>query len=688
MDTSTSKIKARDLRSLALQGAHIEGIWNTQTPQVGIDSLWPSVLAMDKIQLESCEATSGAALADLLRSKGDTVESYPIPYYREQVYTGQPRLLDNSDWLKGKEPVYGTFGNLSEVRLKLIPLIKDMISFYEGKPDSYVAKCELEDLPKITAQQWKRPGWFLDSPITEAEVPAQLSPLALKMLDFVAATYAEKADPAMMTKPWRELALMDYDPDDSMTGSPTFAAGEKTHEARVSVLSAAPVPEGSAEEWYMKLLQLQDQLGLPDPFMYSPVLSTRLGPRKKPMKLWNATGALYEASQAATGAYCRVRYVYPAPYLINYIWSALYEQMSTTRQRIPGLWHDPLSQSDYEKKLRAQGSTPYAIDFSGMDTGMFPNIIMAIARALLKHGFAKWPLEVMLTMYPHMGISYPNIEGDSNSISMIKGPARPWCSGFKLTSEFDTIYGLTVLLTALSKQYPDIPDQWRSGKFVIAELGDDIIFTSDLDIDVDQLSRDAAEEWGATIKLENDVMFLKWMLPLVPEVPVKTRPFARLIQQTFFNEDKYSGTEGGDRPPAIMRMALKSRMIGLTNHPDFKMWWPKLEPILMMLPFVAEGGRLFIDEVLLGDKLLIPGDDVAILQFAKSNSTYISSLMDRAKYEPSAAALARLWEQLGIERDEVNHSQMRAIYDRALFTPPTNATLEALYQYTSRFTAV
>lgn len=677
-DAVVNKFDRREVVS----GASIPGAWQPQHPEIGIEKLWPSAIALDTITLQKAPYRCSTDIAQLLRSKGDNVDTIPFKHYRANTYVGQPRLLNNSDCLKGKEPIYGDLSNFDKVRHFLKDLVKRMTSHYQSQ-STLVSKCEMEDLPKICMQQWKQPGWYLDSPITDADVPP-MSDRNRDVIRRIARAYKQHLPKEVDTEDFRSLCLMDYDPDDTMTGSPTYASGEQTHEARLADLLSAPVPGCDPDLWYQRLLARQSQIGWPDPCSYSPVVSTRFGPRVKPMRLWFGSDAYMESVYEAIGAYNRVRLVYPAPYLLNYLWSATYKQLSSVRKCIPGLWHDPVSQEKYISLLQRQGHLPYSVDFTGMDTGMYPEIILMIVEALLDAGFCSWPLKMMKEIYPHMGIIFPCLEGGIENVSVITGPARPWCSGFKLTSEFDTLYGLAVILDCLDQLRPGTLDAWCNGSWTIAELGDDIIFTTAHEIDVDKLQELALKNWGAKLKVNRDLMFLKWILPLNGEVKAKARTFARTIQQTFYNEDRYSGIEGGDRPPCILRMALKARTIGLKNHPDYSLWMPELIKGFSMLPFVQQGGSQFINEVILGDKLALDSDMAEIYNYARKQPGYFLGLAERAKYEPSASQLLSLWQEMKVPIDQTPALEIRKIYDRALFTEPTPQSIETLMRYTNQ----
>jgi hypothetical protein len=662
-----------------------------------LEDILPALVGKGDIEVNRLDKpfTTASAIHDLI-SRGAKLTEIPLRYYRESIYSGVNRKLDNSEFLKGKETLYDDLEHALRVRHMTDSLIKEMIAFYdrdeatlesEGIRD--LASMEMQDLDKVTAQHWKPTGWFLNSPVTDAEVP-KLSEDSRAMLRKVAAHYGEVLrSTGLDSMHPAELTLMDSDPQDTMTGSPTFASGDNTHEARITLLAASPRPsDHSPAEYKLALDSLNARLGLPDHVIYSPVLSTRHGPMRKPVKLFTRTPAGYEAHFDSVGAYDRTRFVYPAPYLLNFILSPVYVQMAGVRKKKLGLWHDPESQASYIPKLQQQGKTPWSIDFSGMDTGMFPSIIQEINSALIKAGFSRWALELFSELYGDMGIIFPSYYGRPGSATFLQGPVRPWCSGFKLTSEYDTIYGAAVLLDCLEQQIPGISDQWISGSFVFLELGDDVHFTHDGNIDAEKLRTDALSRWGAKLEIIRDAMFLKWLLPTSPEIPEMTRPLSRFIQQTIYNEDSYTGVKGGDRPPAVMRLALMARMTALDKHPHFTRWWPAIYKLLLELKFVRDASPEYQNALRQGKAVLDVGDEQVIFAYSQRESTYLDSLKERAKFEPSAAALLKILIDLGMDDAEspadvgIRQQYVKALYDQI----PGNIEFQTLFDIVSDFT--
>lgn len=679
----------RNKRSLAARGADTEEMWSHAIPEKSASRLRPALLHYDSVVVEKLPSvvTSWDTMA-LLESKGATLTQIPFRYYRDMLYQGVNRRLDNSDWIKGKTPLYEDLQSALSIADDIKGLVLKMMHHYDPERNAtLLASMEMQDLPKVTAQQWKPTGWFCESPVTDAEVPDKLSPTALSVLNAVAGEYGRILKTTeFATMSWQDLTLLDTDPDDTMTGAPTYAAGEQTHTARLAIMAALEPPARTPEEFVQSLDALGSRLGFPERVVYSPVVSTRMGPLKKPVKLFVREEGGYIARYQSVGAYNRTRFVFPAPYYVNFLLSPLYVQMSEVRTRKLGLWHDPESQDKYLAVLRKQGKFAYSIDFSGMDTAMWPSIIMPILAALKKNGFSQWSARFFEALYPKMGVVLPDYGGSTQNAMLLTGSVRPWCSGFKLTSEFDTIYGAAVLLTALQEQIPDIVERWISGQFVFLELGDDIMFTSDVEINAELLQNSALTQWGAKLEIIQDAMFLKWFLPVVPEIPKLTRSFARFIQQTFFNEDRYDGVEGGVRPPAVMRLGLMARLEGLINHPDFSKWWTPCYEILCKLEYVKVATSEYRERLRQGIPSLDEGDPSEIVQYSLRIPSYFNSLIDRAKFEPSAAHALRLMKELGLDM-QLNpaSAEVRKLYLSELMRKPTSRDFENLFQFTQSF---
>jgi hypothetical protein len=639
---------------------------------------------MDRIELVSHSSTvDSASVEGALLARSASLTPIPFRYYRDSAYNGKNRAADNSDINVGKETLYDSPADMLRVIGVLKTAIHTMLSDYQAHESSdLIASMEMQDLNKVTIQAWRPTGWFMQSPITDVEVPSFFAPDSPQRAAVAAVLrrYVKALQPTrLLEKKWIELAMMDSDPPDTMTGSPTFASGDLTHESRMAVLAAMQPPKTTGSSFAMEYAALGTKLGLPDAAIFSPCLSTRMGPLKKPVPLYVRSAGGFSSEWAATGAYNRTRFVFPAPYPVNFTLSPLYVQMSTARSLITGMWHDPESQARYIKILQGQGQHPYSIDFSGMDTGMFQSIIMLMIEELSAAGFNAFALDFFRTLYPQMGVILPNYFGDTSEALLLQGTSRPWCSGFKLTSEFDTLYGAAVLLSSMEEQFPGITKRWEDGTFTFCELGDDIMFTFDKSVDADALRESALKNWGAKLEIIHDAMFLKWMLPVHKDVPALTRSLSRFIQQTFFNEDRYTGIPGGDRPDAVLRLGLAARLHGLSAHRDFAKYWPLIAKAVLELGYVRRSSPEYRAEVAKGRSVMQAGDDAAILQYSMKVSTFLPGLIARAKFEPSAAALVRQLQAMGVLSNlDLSSDVFRKSYMEALLSPSTVGRVSTL----------
>jgi hypothetical protein len=660
-----------------------------------LKGILPSLLTVKEPELERQPHKAAYNLQAELESAGMrfTEVRTPVMVYNPSTYEDRTRSLDNSDLFKGKPQIYTTslqtslaiYGKLKGVAEYLNAELKPLS---ETSGFEIPARVELTDAEKLCFQQFKLTGWFLQRPITEAKVPSRIHPDGLQALDLIAERYARALKQAgLMGIDRRRLMGMDYDPDDTAVGFPTCAPGAMAPDARAKTTAALPPPVCRPDEYLRQLLQLATRLGYSKAnMMLSAYCSTRMGAFKKWLDLWYRTASGYACDYKSRGLGNRTRYVYPAAWFINLLLSPWYVQCSHARMNIMGLWHTPEDQAKYIPILQRQGKYCYAIDFTGMDTAMFPHIIQHLISALLTHGFDKWTGEFFALAYEQMGIAYPSFHADPQSVSFAEGPVRPWPSGLKLTSEFDTLYGAAVLLSALERQIPGITRRWAEGKFVFCELGDDILFTIDTKLDADRLAKDALEMWGATLKLEEDVVFLKWMLPVHPQVPKKCRLLTRFVQQTWMNEDSYVGGVGGDTPDAVMRVAMLARAQGLPDNPLFSRFWPKIAELVSSLPFMETADAKWRDIFLRsGAGVITPADAADVLAYGLKSKSYFQGLIEKAKYNAQAAWTLQFMQDGGIAVPSMaGASAMRLAFVNSLYQESSPQAVLDLIKFMKR----
>lgn len=661
--------------------------WAPPAPTTGLIS---AVLCSD-IEKQKVVMMDSSSVVAREYSHGNTVAAVPLAHYRASTYSGRNRRKDAADFLSGKSPLYSDIDHFKTIHSNIEDLVRQMLNYYEPRVAiSMLASMEMQDLNKITAQQWKPTGYFLDPQASDQMLAKGSEHIRKKYFDLVVKKYVIALEGTPYLKMGhRELIMEDWDPSDTMTGLPTCASGARSHEARLAMLSCLPNPFSLTPRQFISGMQgLGAELGLVElSLMYSPMLSTRFGPRNKFMRIWERVPGGYRSHEEYKALYNRVRFVWPAPYHVNFMLSPLYVQMSNARQRINGLWHDPVSQSKYIPLLQNQGDYAVSIDFSGMDTCMHQQLIMEMLQSLQRGGFHQWTTEFFMTLYPMMGLVIPSVQGTTGQGSLIKGPTRTWASGFKLTSEMDTHFGAATILSCLDQIYPGTSDKWLADQFTFGELGDDIVFTLPSKLTDEQkaaVERHALQVWNAKLEIINDSMFLKWFLPLTPEIKVPTRSLSRFIQQTFFNEEKYDGSKGGTRPNAVMRLALAARTIGLQQHPDIGKWWPTILSVLHKLKFMEDAPAEYIKGLESLQPVLTPSDVAEIMRYSLTQPGYFDDILSRSKFEPSAAALVEYLTSQGYDALTAfapAHQVIRKMYLDALETPRQPWAYQALIAF-------
>lgn len=632
------------------------------------------------IAIQKAPARTSIDLMMANASRGLKAASLPLPIYRASS-VGSARSLDNSECIMWYDPIYDDLAHFKEIYALIEKLVAKWTS--ECAADkTLISSMEMQDLKKIAQQRWKYIGWFLEPPISPAMVTTHMSKEFEIALDAVAKRYASTGIPGGIRASRDrvvQLILQDFDPPDTMVGMPTLASGQQTQLARMTTLLAYPSPLNAvAPGSYVDAVDtLGSSLGLGKGLIYSATVSTRQGPTIKPLPLWVPGAGGYSTTADSVSLYSRQRKVFPAHYPANFILSSLYVQLKSARQSILGLWHTPDLMAEYTKKIASQGKYPYSVDFTQMDMSIGPAALRSICAALGRHGYAPWPLGLLMEYLGRMYALYPSFNNDSTTTAFYG--SFGWFSGWKLTSEVDTLFGAATILMSLEALHPGTIKRWERGDFVFAENGDDIQFNWGSPLDERALADVALKGAGAVIKVEPDAVFLKNFLPVSPDVPKLTRPFARLVQQTFFNEDKYSGDKGGTKPDALLRLGLMARMNRLPDHPWFSRWWPDVVPIIMMLGFVRRSSAAYRADLLKGRAVLDSGDELEIQKYAAINPDYLGKLQDRAKYEPSAQFFLEIYQSVTkTVLTEATHLDMRKTMVKALLTPPNHNSVSDL----------
>jgi len=621
---------------------------------------------LDNIKLAKLAApVTSQGIIDTVAKFGMTYSEIGIKLFRETKF-GKPARKDNLELIDGY-PFYGQgepgLSNLRQVLSDISSFKDDFMSDME-KSNAVMFDMEDEDFSKFNIQRRTYPGRHLMPPISLDFQAVNYPVDFVQMLSRVVDHYV-KANAYQKTG--RAAILDGTDAKDTALGSPTFYAGDNFHAARLATLSAMPVPDYSvpAASYLDKLEQFAGTF-FPDPsLIYASYLSYRYGATKKPIPLFSHTGLGYSADKTAEFLYPRMRAVWAAPFPINVIATPLVLRMKSSRQNILGMWHDPANQAVYIPKLQSQGKKSYEIDYSGYDTTISNELMYMVYDMLAKKGYAPWEADFMAELTLRQGAITPSFLGVTDSVSYFRHNVT-LMSGLLPTSELGSIISRTIVLYCLSKQHPDLVERAFSGNFVILVQSDDVLFTTDKDIDIDQFKASAAK-LGIIAKVKAGSTFLKHFLP-VGTVSKRSKPFSRNVQQTCGNEDN-----GNGKPNAIHKLGLGARLIGLNGHPLFSKYWPRLFGIYEAhFDYVKEIEHK--KEWLQGTPMLTHGDIRAIQQYAESTSgdSVMTNLLERAAFDPSAAAVIAFLKEKGLALDFLEADQIRARseYTKALFTPP------------------
>lgn len=627
-------------------------------------------ITLDPIKVDKLESPlTSSAIIDKVRKFGMGYQEIPLPLFRASKF-GKARRVDSLDLINGY-PQYGT-----DVKGKdnLISMRHDIIhfrsAFMKDCPE-YLYDMEDEDFRKTSILRTTFTGRHLQPPvdpdITRISFPEDL----MVMLRRVCAHYHRVAT---YTKSGREAILDGTDAKDTALGPPSFSAGEDYHARRLITLKACPPPDYAEppSTYVERIKQWGSTLFSIPEIVYASYLSFRQGATIKPIPLWYQSGFGYTATHSSTSLYTRQRAVWAAPFWLNVILTPLVLRFKSSRKAILGMWHDPEAQSKYVPKLQAQGSISIEVDYSAYDTTIRNSLMVRAYMILAELGYSSWEAELIALLTHESCAVTPSFVGDPGAVAVWSNEAG-LMSGLLPTSEIGSLLSITFVLTALQRQQPAWVEKWFSGDFTILVQSDDVLTTLPSQIDLEAFSR-AFDSFGIKAKVKEGSTFLKVFLP-VGKVKNMAKPFSRNVQQTYGNEDTYDG-----KPPAILRLALSARTMLLPGHPLFASKFPELFDIYAAhFDYVKELDR---SQWLKGDFTLSSTDLRAIEQYAQSlaGSVALINILERAKFDPSAASILRYLTAQGIDLSFLEADQVtaRREYTHALFDSPTNADHQQL----------
>lgn len=197
-----------------------------------VTGLLPARIAFKIEVVPLAKPLSSAQLVGELSRHGVSCTELPLRLYNEGSVHGKPRKLDNSDCRIGKENLYESDAAFAEIYRDLTALVTKMLEHYQPKvEDDMIASMEMQDLDKITMQQWKPPGWHVQLPFSPDQ-KQKLGPEALSAIDRVVARYraalGNEYSQTANSNGWKDATLEDSDPPTTLTGMPSMASGDMT----------------------------------------------------------------------------------------------------------------------------------------------------------------------------------------------------------------------------------------------------------------------------------------------------------------------------------------------------------------------------------------------------------------------------------------------------------------------------
>jgi len=637
-----------------------------------VSGLIPSLVYGTKMtKLESPLTTDG--IINQARRNGLDYNEVSLSLFRETKF-GKARRKDNSDMISGY-PQYGVGSKgISNLR-SAVSFLKDFGSTFMddvSEKSPVLADMENEDFKKLSILRPVFWGRHYQPPISPTFKRVIFPEPFLAIAKQVIKRYAQAAT---YTKSGRSAILDGTDAKATALGSPSFQADDVLyHQYRRLTLKAIPPPDYSRPpgEYLSNVLNFASSMFHIPEFIISSYLSYRQGATNKPIPLWFPSGFGGRAEYEATGIYTRQRAVWAAPFWLNVLVTPLVLRMKSSRKAILGMWHEPALQARYIPFLQKQGSKSYEIDYSGYDTTISNELLAWFYEQLAQAGFATWESELMAQVTRMSGAITPSFTNTTDAVSFFNGNVT-LMSGLLTTSEIGSIISISLVLYALSRQDESFLKRWLNGSFVILVQSDDVLFTTDVDIDIERFSADLAK-CGITAKMKEGSTFLKRFLP-VGHIKKLSRPISRISQQTFGNEDRYDG-----KIDAILRLALSARCDGVQNHPYFNKYWPTLlEGMRSHFDYIKD---LDWDSWIKGKFVISPRDLKAIQEYATSlkGAIDLTSLIERAKFDPSAQAMLDHLLAFGIDLSSLITDQIkaRAEYVSDLFSTPTQDDIRKL----------
>lgn len=624
------------------------------------------------------------------RNKG-TIRDVPYSVY-DKGTMDKFRLTDNSDLLSGRAGVvFDDLTHFRHIHDAIGSLVKEVLPILNERASKgdMIASMELQDFKKISLQRVYDPGVRLDlhfvDGIKKDKYPEEFQKIVASVLD----RYINVAGDVAKLGSAR-LRLLDSDPPDTSLGLfPNVSDGE-THAGRIMMLKGINFGKGTPG-MFDSMQQLAVRMGVPDYMGVAMKKAYRhrtvAGDKKVNVTYFN--GRNYESRFEATGLLDPGRSVYQFSYAINYVLSPLYLFFKTARSRMKGMYHTADMLKDTTNSLVSEfkaGRKPYAVDQSAQDKHIGAHFFEMVCDHLIKRGVLPDEAALLRQLPRNTTTLIPHPEGPERQTLAVMGiSGMP--SGLKLTSEIDTLQNLCTALFMMERIEPGATKSWLAGRLIYPAQGDDgLLMIRPQDVGkIPDAVKEAQNVLGVEMKMFPDALFLKMMLPLDPRLSSSTRPLSRVIQNTLYNEDNYTGVKGGNTPDAILRLGLTSRFDNISANPFAKEMWSKVTPIIRDLTFMRRSTDSF-NKNFVGMKAQLEARDMElILLYTKQVPNYAERLVERSSYDPGAQKMLDFLRKNGIDlsAEVPSNSNIRRAYEEALQSPPSDQAIRSIVSSTN-----
>jgi hypothetical protein len=372
------------------------------------------------------------------------------------------------------------------------------------------------------------------------------------------------------------------------------------------------------------------------------------------------------AKTEAKGLFCRARKVYMAPFLLNMMLSPLSVAMKKGRLALPGSDHSLKGQNAYLPWFakEGQGWAVAESDISGYDTSITPEVRGVLWDALAKHGFNATSIDILRWLDDNSIIlTAPWNRRMEGSMAVYAGRTG-LLSGLKITAEVGSAISQAITMAALIEQGVTTLSAIQAQHPQFLCLGDDILLLTQKPLNADKFSETFASI-GLKAKYLEGRRFLMRHINSRGGFGVANR----VIQQSMFNEDKYT------HPGQIM-LGLAARLDRpfLPEHQDGVHSWLRLMTETRMGEVYASILNVPLSQA---PAILMARPEVHAFVKSTMGQQWLIKLADLATHSLSSRQALDLVEKYGLTVDQASEREFRRALIRNLFSSDATGTIQA-----------